>query len=278
MFFVNLVVDFVLQHWFLVLVYTAFFIRSVRRLQRQTVVCSRLNKRLYYHLIERWKGTKLQIIAILLLCLLHSLIILALLPFGWAIWLYYSNVDAREYRRKLEENERAIKEGYIKAEQKREENLRRELARRDWLAINKPVFYFKTVNGITAVLRPADYEATKVTTQRMRRDGFWEKENVLYPAKQTFVFVTKQGKEAIDANTASDKSRYKVAGLISQFDDIVAKATAVAIKVDDIFLPWINETLVSFEKQSTILHDCVHTGSYYHLVEMQAPEELQPIT
>ena len=128
------------------------------------------------------------------------------------------------------------------------------------------------------MLRPADYATIQRDTERSRRNGFWEKDNVLFPARDTFVFVTKQGKELINANAGSDYiGRYKVAGWISQLDDIVERGGVELVRADDIFVPWLNETLMPFKQQAEILHDCVHTGSYYHLVEMQAPVELHQL-
>lgn len=158
------------------------------------------------------------------------------------------------------------------------ENARRAEARKQWLAENKPKLYYNTVNGVTAVLRPADYIAAQKKTERSRRDGFWDKDNVLLPVRDTFVFVTKQGRDMIDVNTCSASvGRYQVAGWVSQLDDIVEKSGTELVRAEDIFVPWVNETLILFKQQGETIHDCVQIELEYRLVEAQAPAELQPL-
>src|SRR6185295_8501405 len=52
------------------------------------------------------------------------------------------------------------------------ENERRDNARRQWLAQHRPRLYFNTSNGITAVLRPSDYEENHRRTRNARLNGF----------------------------------------------------------------------------------------------------------
>ena len=204
---------------------------------------------------------------------------LLLFPIAPILWIVLGHLDAKEEKRQDEQYRQYRKEERAEREQKEQENARRTEARKQWLAENKPKLYYNTVSGVTAVLRPADYTAVQKNTELSRRNGFWEKDNVLLPVRDTFVFVTKQGREMIDANTGSDfVGRYKVAGWISKLDDIVEKSGAELVRAEDIFVPWVNETLVPFKRQSEIMHDCVHTGSHYHLVEAQAPAELQPLS
>lgn len=163
-------------------------------------------------------------------------------------------------------------------EDRKQEQARRDQLRKEWFAANKPKFYYNTVSGVTAVLRPADYETCQKDTKHSRRNGFWEKDNVLLLACETIVFVTKQGREMIDVNTGSYfVGHYKVAGYISLLDDIVEKSGAELVRAEDIFVPWVNETIIPFAQQAETLKNCHSSASYYEMVEKQALAELQPL-
>lgn len=208
---------------------------------------------------------------------------------GWAsvcfllgammVWplVYHYEMRRLNNHQKIEANRR--QEGWRKEREEREqEQARRAQLRKEWIAANKPKLYYNTVSGVTAVLRPADYDACQKDTKRSRRNGFWEKNNILLPARQTFVFVVKQGEELIRANTGSDHvRRYKIAGWLSQLDEIIEKGEVELERKEDIFVPWVNESLVPFEQQMNTLQDCFSSGSYFDLIEKQAPVELHPL-
>lgn len=271
--------NFVVEHWILSLVYVLLTAHIVFRFRRQIVMKSRWYRKVHYRLIDRWEARQLQWIGTIILLVLVLLpITLLLFPVAPILWIVLGHLDAKEQKRRDEADKAYREKERAEWERVQQENARRCEARKQWLAENKPRLYYNTVNGVTAVLRPADYADAQKQTERSRRNGFWEKDNVLLPVRDTFVFVTKQGREMIDANTGSDfVGRYKVAGWISQLDDIVEKSGAELVGAGDIFVPWVNETLMPFEQQKDILHDCVHTGSHYNLVEAQVPAELQSL-
>jgi len=210
------------------------------------------------------------------------LITLSLFLIALILWVVPGHLDAKERKRREEDDKRRWEQERAERERRQMENAQRAEARKQWLAENKPKLYYNSVCGVTAVLRPADYAAAQRETGRYRRNGFWEKDNVLLPVRDTFVFVTKQGREMIDTNTGSYfVSRYKVAGWISHLDDIVEKGGVELVRAEDVFVPWVNETLISFKQQAETLQNCssfiLRPGMYYEMIETQAPVELQPL-
>ncbi len=162
-------------------------------------------------------------------------------------------------------------------EKQKAENISRAIARKQWLAENPRRLYCKTLDGITAVLRPVDYENCQKLTATNRRNGFWEKENVLCLARPTVIFVTKQGKDLVVANTSSSPGlRCSVSGWLSDLDAIVAQGVEL-VRMEDIFVPWVNETIIPFAEQAHLLSDGFDRGTYYELVERQAPPDLLPV-
>jgi hypothetical protein len=247
-----LLFDFVVEHWFLSLVvYVLVTATTVFRFRRQIVMKSRWYRKVHYHLTDRWEARQLQWIGTIVLLVLVLLpITLLLFPVAPILWIVLGHLDAKEQKRRDEADKAYREKERAERERVQQENVRRCEARKQWLVENKPKLYYNTVSGVTAVLRPADYADTQKQTERSRRNGFWEKDNVLLPVRDTFVFVTKQGREMIDANTGSDfVGRYKVAGWISQLDDIVEKSGAELVRAEDIFVPWVNETLVPYKQQ-----------------------------
>jgi hypothetical protein len=157
-----------------------------------------------------------------------------------------------------------------------QENTRRAAARKEWLAANKPFLYFNTIEGITAVLRPADYETGRATTRRAITNGFWDDRSfMMMPVRETIVFVNKKGWEGI--NERSGSVNYKVAGWLSDLEDIENRGGVKLVEARDIFVPWVNQTHYSFAEQRELISDCFDKGSYYELVEKQAPREFQPL-
>jgi hypothetical protein len=271
--------DFVVKHWILTLVYVLLFANTVYLFYMGIVVKSNWYERLRHHLIDKWSDPLVRITGTILMLLLFVLpVMLSALSIAPVLWVYLRHMDAERVKRW--EKEYLERERYRRAEEeeRNQENERRAKARKRWLADNKPRLYFRNLLGITAVLRPRDYEAAQKETAISRRNGFWERENILIPVSETFVFVTKKGKELIDSNTGSDSvSKYKTSGWLSQLDDIVEQGGVEMVRADDIFVPWVNESLVSFPEQKEIFKDRAKTGTYYSLVETQAPKELQMI-
>lgn len=272
-----------IEYWYLLL-YVLLTATTVFNFQRRVVMQTRPYQRVRYHLIDRWAARPPRQVGTLVLRLLVlPFIALALFPFALVLWFVLGHLDAEERKRQAEAEARLQEVYRTKAQYERSqrdaENRRRAEARKKWLTENKFKLYYNTVNGVTAVLRPADYASAQARTARARRNGTWEKDNVLLPQWETVVFATQQGRELIDANTGSDYiRRYKVAGWPAELDDIVKQGKVELIRADDIFVPWVNETLVSFKQQERLLHDCVNYGKYCNLVEMQIPKELQPVS
>lgn len=185
---------------------------------------------------------------------------------------YFDWKEGKEREKRDAESSRQAQE---RRRQTEETNQRRALQRRDWFAGNKPTLYFNNVSGVTAVLRSADYERAKRDTQNARTNELWE-HSVLRPARETFTFITKSGGELIQANYDHAR-RYKVAGWLSDLHEICQAADCSLVRDETIFVPWVNETLVSFQDQSQILMDCHCRASAVELIDKQAPSELQPL-
>jgi len=269
--------NFVLEHWVLSLLYILVMARIVFRFRRRVIMMSHLYRKPIYDLRSRWDTPRLRWIGTVLLNLKLLPVRLLLFLIAPTLWIILGYLDAKEQKRSNEEGKKYREQQQAERGRRQKENSQRAEARKQWLAKNTPRLYYNTVSGVTAVLRPADYAVAQKNTEHSRRDGFWKKDSVLLPAQETRVFVTKESREMIDANIGSDYiGRYKVAGWISQLDDIVESGIEL-VRAEDIFVPWVNETLLSFSEQAKMLNDCVHTGSRYHLVDMQAPRELQPI-
>ena len=277
--YVMMFFDFVVQHWFLSIVYVLVTATTVFRFRRQVAMKTNWYRNLYYRLVVQAPSPQLEGVGKTILFVVRVPLTLLFFTIAPILWFVLGYLDAKEQKRRDEADKAYREKERAERERVQQENSRRCEARKQWLAENKPKLYYNTVNGVTAVLRPTDYADVQKQTERSRRNGFWEKDNVLLPVRDTFVFVTKQGREMIDANTGSDfVGHYKVAGYISKLDDIVEKSGAELVRAEDIFVPCVNETLVPFKQQSETMHDCVHTGSHYHLVEAQAPAELQPLS
>jgi hypothetical protein len=189
--------------------------------------------------------------------------------------------QVENYLVRKEEKERekrqieASKQAQERRRQTEETNQRRTLQRRDWFGSNKPTLYFNTVSGVTAVLRPADHERAKRDTQNARTNELWD-HAVLKPARETFTFVTKSGGELIQTN-CNYARRYKVAGWLSDLYELCQATDCSLVRDETIFVPWVNETLVSFQEQGQILRDCHGQASSLELIDKQAPGEMQPL-
>ncbi|MCR4279170.1 MAG: hypothetical protein NUV78_00300 [Candidatus Zambryskibacteria bacterium] len=161
------------------------------------------------------------------------------------------------------------------------ENARRAFLREIRFTVSPPKLYFNTVNGVTAVLRENDYVKTRKLTYDTRLDGKWTEAKVLVPAKNTFVFATEQGRAVITHNTGGNYTeRYQVVGYPSQLHEVAKRIGASLIRDERIFVPWVNESILHFNEQNRLIQDPsmeVHRNLFHHLIELQAPEELQPL-
>jgi hypothetical protein len=179
-----------------------------------------------------------------------------------------ARVSARLFR---EESARAI----LEAERIKLENFRREPLRTDWFANNGATIYFNTVSGVTAALSPKALEQTKRDTEYARMDELWL-HRVLRPTPETFIFVTKSGDELIRTNFEGMLSRY-ISGRLSELHAMSEKRGCALVRDESIFVPLVNETLLSYGDQLAILRGCDRQRPEYQLIDMQAPKDLRPV-
>ncbi len=189
--------------------------------------------------------------------------------FGW-YW-------RRKYRREDEEEtrQRRISERDERDRQRWEESERRTRARRQWLEDHKLTLYFTTKDGITAVMRPVDYEACRRETYWAIRNELWPHEGLLMPSDKTFLFVTERGRQLLDRNLQQYAFAW-AAGWMTDLDAVTCGRIVVEEK-KDIFVPWTSESLLSFDQ-----HKCYRSRSFpfsleFLLTEGQAPAEMQPL-
>ena len=274
--------NFVVEHWLASLIYIVFFWWTVSRFMDCVYDHPpKWYKFLYWVGIPIW-GRKSGLFPRACLYPFRITLRIAEIVVGYVLaiplFLILRLVDFAEWREDKERQKRQT-EANIKAmewrRQTEEKNQLKALQRRDWFAGNKPTLYFNTVSGVTAVLRPADYERAKRDTQNARTNELWA-HNVLKPARETFTFVTKSGGELIQAN-CDHARRYKVTGWLSDLHEICQAADCSLVRDEAIFVPWVNETLVSFQEQVRILMDCNGQASAVELIDKQAPSELQPL-
>jgi hypothetical protein len=266
-------VDIVLHHWFLTLIYVVVGVRIAWRFQLDVVRnfnwIVRLNNRIY-DLPTPFKvaGMIVEVLA----CLSVSTLIFPVL------WVSLTFAEARKKKLREAEFKQQAEEARIAQEKKDQENLRRAEARKQWFAEHPPRLYFKTVSGITAILRPADYEYALKDTRAARLNGFWEKDGTLRIYCETRIFVTKQGEELIKKNLHLDSARYEITGYVSQLHEVVEEGKIELVLADDIFVPWVNESILSFGEQKNFMRSrSSNFCSLEELVDKQAPADLQHV-
>jgi len=188
------------------------------------------------------------------------------------LWIFMVRSEAQKRKEQ-------VKQARIAREKKDRENERRTDLRKQWLAENRPKLYLNTISGITAVQLPADFEAAKEETRAAIYNGFWERDN-LRPYRETLLFVTKQGYELMAKSAGCDPAHAigGMTGWMSELDVIARAANIELVHAEEIFVPWVNETFLSFQEQRNILNARnVNACTQYHLVERQMPKELLPV-
>ena len=159
-------------------------------------------------------------------------------------------------------------------ERKLQENIRRAEARKQWLAENPLKLYCKTVAGITAVVRPSDYETCREQTRKARRNEQWNEERILMPIENTFLFVNTKGAALFGQSYNTGVPFEHLNGWFSDLDDLVEKHGITLETKEDIFVPFVNEALLPFNHH--LLAE--RTNYSYQLTEGQAPAEMQSIS
>src|SRR3989344_2822538 len=251
--------DFVREYWVLSLIYTVLATIIVWRFVRDVILSSKWWHALGKTFMDERKGDLSQsvgAIAFLILVLLPTVILAYLTaPILWLIQIYierkWQQVEAARYR--LEETTRQRRE-----HERREENVRRADARKQWLEKNRLTLYYHTIDGITAVMTPGSLEKAREWTEYQRLDGYWGYENLLCPTNgecPVYIFATKQGREAIELRAGDSISRYKIAGPFSQLYALRKEFSVVLLPYDEIFVPWVNDSVFKYDKQCRYFPD-----------------------
>ena len=162
----------------------------------------------------------------------------------------------------------------VAEEQRFQENTQRAEARKLWFTKNPLKLYCKTVSGITAVVRPSEYETCQVQTAKARRNEQWTEEHILLPIENTFIFVNKKGLVLFGNNFHTDSPLDYLCGWLSDLDDLVKEYGITLEMKENIFVPYVNEALLPFDQHLSAWREKYYP---YALTDGQAPAEMQPI-
>lgn len=116
----------------------------------------------------------------------------------------------------------------------------------------------------------------KLESNRACRNGLWAW-NVLMLSNETFLFCNRTGLSVFGQNKGIlvDPIEYDyVSGWFTDLDELVTRFNIQLENKGDIFVPFVNESLVPFKEQS--LHRKMKQF-VHHLVYEQMPAEIQPI-
>ena len=253
----------------------------VSRFNVEVVSKTRLFEFLRYHIADKWESSQLSTLGGLAFSLTIGLatriLLLATAPILWVILGYRDHLwelSQVENRKLRAEKERRKQDKIIL------ENNRRREARRAWAAEHKLKLFVHTIDGITTVMTPDNYKKACEWTERVRLNGKWPHENLLCPTNQecpSYVFVTHQGNELIKENIGASGMRYKVAGLMSNLHDLKKEWEVIPITAPNIFVPWLNETIMSFDEQRRFFPDGATRDMTDTLITKQFPKELRPL-
>ena len=156
------------------------------------------------------------------------------------------------------------------------ENLRRVKLVDEWVAGSSIVLYCNTIDHITAVVRPADYERTLVETTEAISKGLWTLKKALMPVSPTFLFFEEEGWQLFVRN----RSLIGIEDGSQAWDrtiDLkwwVEKCNITLVTKSDLFVPFVNESILPFEEHS---HQELRQFNM-DLVRAQAPAEIQPVS
>lgn len=186
------------------------------------------------------------------------------------LWFIVRSHDKKEWEKKYRE-EVALREREALARQRR--NFERAERRREWLIANPPTLYYNIVCGITAVVRPYDYDRIRMETFKAIRNELWSAEAVLMPIPETFVFLQESGRQRFATNLNTESPFNHACGWLTDLDELVRKNNVRLEKKPDIFVPYVNEGLLPFGK-----HTYRRPGRFaFELVDAQAPANMQPV-
>ncbi len=206
-----------------------------------------------------------------------------------AVLFAIASIFFRRYRlKKLWRREEAQREAERQARmerdeeysrKRRKENLRREEARAEWLKTNKLRLHINAKHGITAVMTPESAEKLAARTARDVLNGYWQRNDLFCPTDASapiFLFLTKQGEERV-ARAISADSPYKKMGMLADLHDLVGKYQIELVPDPRVFVPFLDEASIKFERQRELFVDGASMSMDTHLILSQFPPELRPI-
>jgi hypothetical protein len=201
------------------------------------------------------------------------------------LWLIGRPFEFRRRMREKEEYEACVEQDRQNREKQKQRELEREQenklraeARKSYFATDPPKLYYNTVNGITAVMRPADYEECKLQTKRALRDQRWTKEGVLMPSHSARIFLQQSGLELFRTNFNTKEEFSWTCGWLSRFDEVVERNGVQLEQKTDIFVPFVNESVLPFKDHLPRMHHQWSEGDLtMYLVSRQAPQEMWPL-
>jgi hypothetical protein len=188
--------------------------------------------------------------------------------------LFIMGDRARKRREEQKQAHEAEESGKAQARRLKIETENQEKAskRKSWFEENKPVLYYNTIDGVTAVLRPADRERVIRDTENARADERWEYTSFI-PARETFLFATKPGSALIKKNS----NGVRTARWFSELQELCRENNCDLKHDPTIFVPWVNEGVIPFKEQREALDDCGGRSLQIELIDKQAPAELQSL-
>ncbi len=160
------------------------------------------------------------------------LLVLFFLVFAATFWLWLLFWPRRQWYKRKERRRQEREEAERKTQEERV---------RKWIEEHQPTLHYNTVNGVTAVVPKADYDAAiRKRTRDLRNGQTTEKLLPLLP--RTCLFV--------HASTKNVPERFQ-SGWLSDFDDL--KGVAKVERRKDIFVPFVSETAMPFPEQEKAL-------------------------
>jgi hypothetical protein len=251
----------VLQHWVALLitvVYVTVFAKTVNR---------------FSHQVLRGVGYRPQPVRQGVLTKSATFVVLFL--FAPLVWHRLKVRDrVLEARRQMQEAEKRR----LEAEEFQRHNRERADARKQWAIENRPILYYNTVSGIMAVMTPSAYQACQESTNAHRRNALWTHESSSMPSKAACLFVNATGRRLFSQNhgTADPIENGYVSGWFTDFDELERRYGIKLEHRPDIFVPYVNETILPFDDHRDGLNS--RARNYEHdLVIRQMPEHLHPL-
>src|SRR3989344_4318057 len=238
--------NFLLEHWFVALLILAIYFRltwrTVHRYHNEILRGHYPNRRVLWtiHVME-----------------------FALAPILWVNLKRHDESERERVRKEADARE------HNEAALKRQEIDKKDKLRQQWLRENPPTLYCNTIDGITAVVRPEDYEKCKIRTTRATRNGLWGVESILMPMSETYLFVNENGRRQIEKVLKTLSPMNHVCGWFTDLDDMVQEYNVILETKNEIFVPFVNETILPFDNHLNAGH---RDRLRWELIESQSPK------